>query len=69
MHNAHTCTIPTYIELAVSKESLCQQLPRLDGQWCQLVLALQHVTDGVDVWHIRLLIDCWDVAIAGHRKG
>ena len=67
-HTIYSDTTPTYIELALCKKSPCQKFPCLDGQWRQLVLPLQHITDGIDVWHAGLLIHCWDITIAGFMR-
>jgi hypothetical protein len=37
-----------------SVESLSEELTSLDGHWGQLKLAVDDITNGVDVWHVGL---------------
>ena len=57
------------VRVGVGGEPLGQQLPRLDGHRGQLLLATHHVTDGVDVGDIGLLIHCRDLATVGRGRG
>lgn len=47
--------MPTYLEFGAPEQASCQQLASLDGYRCQLPLAFQNVSNGVDVGHIGLL--------------
>ena len=50
------------VPLASPKEPAGQKFAGLDGNGRELQLALQDITDGVDVGHVGLLVDCRDVA-------
>lgn len=55
-----------YLDGGSGVEASCQQLSSLDGHRCQLPLALQNVSDGVDVRHVGLLLIVhWNFSVPG----
>jgi len=56
---------------AASEESLGQEHTSLDGDWSELKLAIEDITDTVYVWHIGLLavIDLELAVLLGHDSG
>lgn len=56
IRNRKTKSLWTCLEFGACKQATCQQSACLNGDRCQLQLALQDVPDGVDVGNIGLLL-------------
>lgn len=55
-------SVVVHLECGASVQATGQANAGLDGHWGQLLAALKHVTNGIDVGHIGLLILNGDLA-------